>query len=123
MMRFHKACHRFSLSPLCHLSPPSPSPSASLLLPPKLSGFSTLRARRCARVRRFSGNPLATAMSSRSASRLHCLASVCPGGAEDGGGSSNGSLSASAAATEDDGNSSFSADSLQLPLDFVGCGM
>uniref|UniRef100_A0A1J3IPT7 Probable glutamyl endopeptidase, chloroplastic n=1 Tax=Noccaea caerulescens TaxID=107243 RepID=A0A1J3IPT7_NOCCA len=102
MMRFHKACHRFSLSPLCHLSPPSP-PSTSLLLPPKLSGLSTLRVHRCARVRRFSGNSLTTVMSSRSASRLSCLASVCPGGAEDGGGSSsNGSVSASASATEDD---------------------
>lgn len=110
MMRFHKAaCHRFSLSPLCHLSPPSPS-SPSLLLPPKLSRLSTLRTHRCARVRRFPGNSLTTVMSSRSASRLRCLASVCPGGGEDGGGdsSSNGSVSASASTTEDDGNCSIS---------------
>lgn len=103
-MRFHKACHRFSLSPLCHLSPPSPSPASSLLLLPKLSGFSTLSTRRCVRVRRFSENPLTTVMASRSASRLRSLASACSGGAEDGGGTSNGSLSASATATEDDGN-------------------
>ncbi|CAG7873535.1 unnamed protein product [Brassica rapa] len=89
MIRFHRVCLRLSLSPLCQFSPPS----ASLKL-------STLR---CARVRRFSGNSLTTVMTSRSASRLSFLASVCPGGGEDGGGSSsNGSASISATAAEDD---------------------
>ncbi|XP_010544967.1 PREDICTED: probable glutamyl endopeptidase, chloroplastic isoform X2 [Tarenaya hassleriana] len=102
LMRVDKVYHRLSLSPLCHFSLPPP-PSFSLLSPQGLAGFSTLRSRRCAALRRFSGNSPKPLMSSRSVSRLHCPLSALPAASEDGGGGSNGSASAAVvAATEDD---------------------